>query len=83
MPHENVNWLFDLAKKKASSPPPRLAVNSLYGMQRAMKAAWHRPGCHAVERAKRVSRILDDISGPTIEAYFVYPMDLKNSKRVR
>lgn len=85
VPHDNVNWLFDLAKKKGINLRPRLAVNSLYGMQRAMKSGIGIAPLpdYMVERAKRVSRILDDISGPTIEAYFVYPMDLKNSKRVR
>ncbi len=84
-PHENVNWLFDYAKKKGVTLRPRLSVNSLYGMLRAMKSGIGIAPLpdYMVERAKRVSRILDDISGPDIDAYFVYPVDLKNSKRVR
>lgn len=84
-PHEHVNWLFDFAKKKSVALTPRLSVNSLYGMQRAVKSGIGIAPLpdYMVERAKRVSRILDDISGPPIEAYFVYALDLKNSKRVR
>jgi hypothetical protein len=33
-------------------------------------------------RARHISRVLPHIEGPKTEAYYIYPVELKNSKRV-
>ncbi len=84
-PFQDVNWLYRHAEKEGVRLEPTLSINSLYGMLRAVKSGIGIAPLpdYMVERARRVSRILDDIEGPTIEGYFVYPADMKNSKRVR
>ncbi len=84
-PFQDVNWLYKMAARKDIELKPTLCVNSLYGMLRAVKSGMGIAPLpdYMLDRAKRVSRILDHLEGPVIEGYFVYPADMKNSKRIR
>lgn len=84
-PFQDINWLYKMALRKGIELKPTLCVNSLYGMLRAVKSGMGIAPLpdYMLDRAKRVSRILDHLEGPVIEGYFVYPADMKNSKRIR
>lgn len=84
-PFQDVNWLYKMAARKGVELKPTLCINSLYGMLRAVKSGMGIAPLpdYMLDRAKRVSRILDHLEGPMIEGYFVYPADMKNSKRIR
>lgn len=84
-PFQDINWLYKMAARKGVELKPTLCINSLYGMLRAVKSGMGIAPLpdYMLDRAKRVSRILDHLEGPTIEGYFVYPGDMKNSKRIR
>jgi DNA-binding transcriptional LysR family regulator len=63
---------------------PILRVNNVYGILRAVEngaglAAF--PDYMAQESSKIV-QVLPDLEGPTFEAYFVYPEEMRNSKRI-
>jgi DNA-binding transcriptional LysR family regulator len=83
-PFPEANWLLERKDVRALNLRPYFKVNSLVAMRTAIKQGM---GIGAIPeylmyRARHVSRILPDISGPPTEAYYVYPQELKNSKRV-
>jgi len=83
-PVEDVNWLAEIGRK---SPTPRralLEVNSLHGMLLALKSGLGIaavPDYMAVE-SEGLVRLLPDIKAPKVDVFFVYPEELRNSKRV-
>ncbi len=83
-PVEDVNWLAEIGRKPG--PPRRavLEVNSLQGMLLAIKSGL---GIAAVPdyvalETEGLVRVLPDIKAPKVDVYFVYPEELRNSKRV-
>ena len=76
------NWL--LQKTKHLKLKPVFQINSLFGMRTAIKNGMGVAALpdYIMYRARHISRVLDDVEGPTTEAYFVYPLELKNSKRL-
>ena len=63
---------------------PILQVNSTYGIFRAVQNGLgiaSLPDYMAVE-APELVRILPEVTGPLVEAYFVYPEELRASKRI-
>ena len=83
-PVSDVNWLASLGRPNGQKRQPVFEVNSLTAMADAIQAGLgigslphymlpDRPG---------LQKILTDIKPPTVEAYFVYPEELRTSKRV-
>jgi DNA-binding transcriptional LysR family regulator len=79
-PVPGVNWLLEAGAKPGHDRRPILAVNNTYGMLRGLGIA-SLPDFVANEETGLV-RVLPDISGPPNEAYFVYPEELRASKRI-
>jgi len=83
-PVANVNWLMDAGAKPGQERRPILTVNNFYAMLRAVLSGL---GIAAMadfmanEQAELV-RVLPELTGPPIEAYFVYPEELRSSKRI-
>ena len=82
-PTANVNWLLTIG---TNGPPrrPTLRVNNIYGIYRAVIAG---VGIAALpEYMARLSnglvRLLPGVEGPGNEVYFVYPEELRDSKRI-
>jgi DNA-binding transcriptional LysR family regulator len=83
-PVPGVNWLIEVGAKPGQDRRPILAVNNTYGMLRAVKSGLgiaSLPDFVAGEHTALV-RILPEVSGPPNEAYFVYPEELRSSKRI-
>ena len=62
-----------------------LEVNSLQGMLLAIKSGLGiaaRARLHGALETEGLVRILPDIKAPKVDVYFVYPEELRNSKRV-
>jgi len=64
---------------------PALRVNSVYGIYRAVESGL---GIAALpyymsERSDSLVQILPDLKGPAIEAFFVYPEELRHSRRIQ
>jgi DNA-binding transcriptional LysR family regulator len=83
-PVEDVNWLAEVGRKSASPRRAVLEVNSLQGMLLAIKSGL---GIAAVPdyialESEGLVRVLPDIKAPKVDVYFVYPEELRNSKRV-
>ncbi|MFK7866586.1 MAG: LysR family transcriptional regulator [Alphaproteobacteria bacterium] len=83
---QDINWLekkgMPLHKKRRA----RLRVDSLYGMYRAVRSGLgiaSLPDYMARDPASlELKQILPELEGPETMSYFVYPQELKNTKRV-
>ena len=82
-PVPNINWALTVG-----DPPqersPILRVNSLYAIYRAVDSGL---GIASVpdfitEGNEDLVRVLPDVAGPRIDAYFVYAEELRHSKRI-
>ncbi|MBA4274335.1 MAG: LysR family transcriptional regulator [Alphaproteobacteria bacterium] len=83
-PFGDINWLFERPELRGQAVKPFFKVNSLLALRTAVKQGM---GIALVPeylmyKTRHVSRVLEDVEGPMTEAYFIYPMELKNSKRV-
>jgi len=79
-----VNWLLGEGARDGLERRPILTVNNLYGMFRAIESGL---GIGALpdfmeKETTDLVRILPEVQGPEIEAYFVYPEELRTSKRI-
>jgi len=84
-PVPDTNWLLLLGIKGEDRRRPSLTVNNVYAIQRAAEAGL---GLAALPEFmvlgnSNLVRVLPEIEGPRIDAYFVYPEELRNSKRIQ
>ncbi len=83
-PTASINWLMDVGTKPGTERRPILKVNNVNGIFRAVQSGLgigSIPNYMMQETADLV-RVLPELSGPTVEAYFVYPEELRPSKRI-
>lgn len=83
-PIRNINWLLREGRPEGDPREPALRVNSVYGIYRAVQSGL---GIAALpyylsEEAPNLVQILPDATGPSIDAFFVYPEELRHSKRI-
>ncbi len=80
LPFPEVNWMFELGKNLT----PFFRVNSLVAMRTSVKQGMGIAALpdYLVHRTRHLSRVLPEVAGPVTEAWYVYPMELKNSKRI-
>jgi DNA-binding transcriptional LysR family regulator len=81
-PFPEVNWLFE--SKGGRDLVPFFKVNSLVAMRSAVKQGMGIAALpdYLMHRTRHVSRVLPEVEGPATQAYYQYPMELKNSKRI-
>ena len=83
-PFPGINWLVEAGRPPGRLREPVLQVNNSYAILRAVEAgvglatlpdflARGNPG---------LIRVLTDNEGPSFEGYFVYPEEMRNSKRI-
>jgi DNA-binding transcriptional LysR family regulator len=83
-PISNINWVLEAGLKPGHERRPILQVNNTYGLLRAVSSGLGLaalPDYVAIESPELV-RILPELTGPPVEAYFVYPEELRSSKRI-
>src|SRR5437667_4940303 len=83
-PVPGLNWLLDSGAKPGKDRRPILSVNNSYGMLRAVLSGLglaSLPDFVATDHNSLV-RVLPELTGPPAEAYFVYPEELRSSKRI-
>jgi len=84
-PVPDVNWLLTAEMPRGQSRRPALTVNNVYAIMRAIRAG---VGIGAlpqfvVQGREDLVRVLPDLEGPQIDAYFVYPEEMRRSKRLQ
>ncbi len=83
-PVPDVNWLAGYGRPNGQKRQPVFEVNSLTALADAIEAGLGIGAIPHYMLADRpgLQRVLPDIKPPIIEAYFVYPEELRTSKRV-
>jgi DNA-binding transcriptional LysR family regulator len=83
-PIANINWLLEAGAPPDEPRKPALMVNSVYGIYRAVCSGL---GIAALpyylsHESPSPVEILTDLEAPSIDCYFVYPEELRHSKRI-
>lgn len=83
-PVPEVNWVLNLGARPDNRRRPILRVNNIYGIYRACRSGLGIAGLpdYAIPDGTNLRRILPEINGPSFRAYFVYPEELRHSKRI-
>ena len=83
-PVANVNWLLEIARKPNDRDRALLKVNNIYGIYRAAQSGIGIASLpdYTIRQASQLVRILPELEGPSYDAYFVYPAELRHSKRI-
>jgi DNA-binding transcriptional LysR family regulator len=83
-PISNINWVLEAGLKPGHERRPILQVNNTYGLLRAVASGIGIAAMadYVAAEAPELVRILPELTGPPVEAYFVYPEELRSSKRI-
>jgi DNA-binding transcriptional LysR family regulator len=83
-PVPDVNWLADAGRRAGSPRRGLLEVNSLHAMMLAVKSGMGIASVPDYMHAETdgLVQIMSDVKAPRVDVYFVYPEELRNSKRV-
>lgn len=83
-PVASINWLSDAGADPEHQRKPVLRVNNLYGIYRAVRSGLGIAALpdYMIPDNSDLVRILPELAGPSIETYFVYPEELRQSKRI-
>jgi DNA-binding transcriptional LysR family regulator len=82
-----LNWILHAGREEADAERPRraaLRVNNVYGMLRAVQSGLGLASLpdYLASGSGSLVRVLPELEGPSFTGYFVYPEELRNSKRV-
>ncbi len=83
-PVPSVNWLLDVGADSGKPRRPVLRVNNIYGIYRAVRSGLGLASLpdYMIPDDVNLVKVLPDLAGPSIQAYFVYPEELRHSKRI-
>ena len=83
-PVPDINWLAEAGRRAGSPRRPLLEVNSLHAMALAIRSGMGigvLPDWMSGE-LDGLTRLLPELKSPKVDVFFVYPEELRNSKRV-
>ncbi|MEM7651851.1 MAG: LysR family transcriptional regulator [Pseudomonadota bacterium] len=83
-PYPRINWVLDVGMPSGQRRTPCLTVNNLYAISCAVRngvGIASLPDYHASTMEDLV-QVLPDAENPPVEAFFVYPEELRHSKRI-
>lgn len=83
----SLNWILIAGQDDSDGTAPRrasLMVSNIYGMLRATERGFGVASLpdYLGATSRRLVRVLPDLEGPTFDVFFVYPEELRPSKRV-
>jgi len=83
-PHPAVNWLLTAGLAPGSPPRPATRINNSYGLYLAVERGLGIASLptYVVRKPTTLVRLLPTYKGPEIEAFIVYPEELRNSMRI-
>jgi DNA-binding transcriptional LysR family regulator len=84
-PMRELDWAIRAGREEAASPRiPVLEINNVYAMLQAVRAGFGiaaLPDYMARDTAG-LEKVLPELKGPSFDVYFIYPSDLRRSKRI-
>ncbi len=83
-PFPQLNWLLETGTTGGQRREPALKVNNVSAILRAVENGVGIAGLpdYMAQDSAKITQILPDLPGPTYETYFVYPEEMRNSKRI-
>ncbi|EFH12831.1 LysR family transcriptional regulator [Pseudoroseomonas cervicalis] len=83
-PVESINWLLEAGRRPGSPRRAAVEVNSLPAMLHAVRSGLGLAALpdYMSEDLRDLIPVLTDLKSPRIDAYFVYPEEMRHSKRV-
>ena len=82
-PVPNLNWLLEAGMPKGERRKPVLQVSNIYGIFRAVQSGLGLAALpeYMSRETGNLVEVLPELRGPSIDAYFVYPEELRDAKR--
>lgn len=84
-PIPGLDWAAKVGREAGQGPRPAvIEVNTIYGVMKAIEAGMGIGALpdYVARENSRLQRILPDLDGPDFEVYFVYPSELRGSRRI-
>lgn len=80
----NINWILKSLREFDKNIYPVFKVNNVYGLLLAIQSGLGVGSLpdYIVQGHKNIVKILPDVEGPSFDTYYVYPEELRKSKRV-
>ena len=83
-PVPDINWLTSVGLNGGTPRKPVLTINNLYGIYRAIRAGIGIGSLpdYMVAYDRPLVKVLPELVGTAVDAYFVYPEELRHTKRI-
>jgi DNA-binding transcriptional LysR family regulator len=83
-PFPDVNWLIKTVGAEGVTPQNVMTINNFYGIARAVQSGLGIAALPEFIANEDVSliRVLPEVDAPKVPAYFLYPEELRHSKRI-
>jgi DNA-binding transcriptional LysR family regulator len=83
-PVPNINWLLEAGDPPTGTRNATMRVNNVYAIYQAVESGLGLAALpdYMVNGSRDMVRVLPELSGPKVEAYFVYAEELRHSKRI-
>ncbi|MEJ0060865.1 MAG: substrate binding domain-containing protein [Terricaulis sp.] len=83
-PMRELDWAQRAGREDAKPRPPLLEINNVYGMLQAVESGFGIASVpdYMARGNQNLVKVLPDLPGPSFDVYFIYPSDLKRSKRI-
>ncbi len=80
----NINWILKKLREFDKDITPVFKVNNVYGLLLAIQSGVGVGSLpdYIVHGHKNIVKVLPDVEGPSFDTYYVYPEELRKSKRV-
>ena len=85
LPFAEVNWILKAGATLQDDRKPAFKINSLIGMLKAVESGIGIAGLpdYMTQGVNNVVKVLPELKGPSTDVYFIYSMELRNSKRIK
>ncbi|WP_417491157.1 LysR family transcriptional regulator [Maricaulis sp.] len=84
-PIPGLDWAAKVGREAGQPPRPAvIEVNTIYGVMKAVEAGMGIGALpdYVARENKKLRRILPELDGPDFEVFFVYPSELRGSRRI-
>jgi DNA-binding transcriptional LysR family regulator len=83
-PITDINWLLEAGAGHGHPQEPALRVNSIYGIYRAVLSGLGLAALpyYMSDDSPELVEVLPELRGPSFDVFFVYPEELRHSKRI-
>ena len=83
-PVDGINWLAEVGRRNGSTRRPAVEINSMTGIVGAVRAGLGLAALpsYIEHDLEGLVQVLPELKTPKVNAYFVYPEEMRNSKRV-